>query len=138
MSLCAPESTGEQFGDVLELSLEAVSQQSPQGRQSQAGLSGIQGNGSPSAVSHQEKWQSDHSGFGETFLTHLERGFVPNICGFQLEIRSRETVPLLIDEQSEAGGGRCCRRSLRPPWAGPGVSPALARCPGRGWIGCFT
>lgn len=136
MSLCAPESTGEQFGDVLELSLEAVSQQSPQGRQSQAGLSGIQGNGSLCLIRKNGRVTS--SGFGETFLTHLERGFVPNICGFQLEIRSRETVPLLIDEQSEVGGGRCCRRSLRPPWAGPGVSPALARCPGRGWIGCFT
>lgn len=58
VSLCAPESTGKQFWDVLELSLEAVSQQSPHGRQSQAGLPGIRGNGSLGAVSHQEKGQS--------------------------------------------------------------------------------
>lgn len=54
-SVCSREPWGATFG-CLGLSLEAVSQQSPRGRQSQAGMPGMRGKGSLSAVSQQEKW----------------------------------------------------------------------------------
>jgi len=50
--VCAPASTGELFLEVLELFLEALSQQSPHGRQSQAELSVLGANGLLSA----EEW----------------------------------------------------------------------------------
>lgn len=115
MSLCAPERTGEKFLGVLELSLEAVSQQSPHGRQSQARLPGIRGNGSLSAVSHQEKWPEliprAVSARGlETFQVHLQDALCPTSVAFSWKsgtsgLSLSSLMGSLRLEGSDAAGG---------------------------------
>lgn len=108
--------------DVLELSLEAVSQQSPHGRQSQPGLPGIRENGSLSAgVTSGKMARADPQGRVTTQgLKRLSRYVWKDALCRHLWLSAGNqsisgTVPLLIGEQDEAGGVGCCIRSLIPP-----------------------